>query len=517
MDGGNKELKQSEILLKAIDFFTQRVHIEQIMDFGFEFLKKLLILKSSALFIRKGNEFQLKKQTGYGISSYHIFSTKKLDELPLFHGRMVTKNFHSYFPNEVIELFQIELIVPLMIDTELTGFIVAAGKNGSEFNDDDLTMVDHLMKLINYSLENNQRFLDFQKINADLDQKIFNLFVINQSTKALLSELKLDKLYAIATDVFSEITGSAVTSFGIYDPLTNKIKMSGYRNVSSYNSYYTEFEITNRKYSSNIVLHLKEDLEAIKSLFVNWEELYKLDAEYIVFIVKDEILGLVTISKSINRDFYSRSDFELIESLASTTYIAITNARLFNEIKGQKEQIEKKFDGVTKLNKLIKTINSAQTKEELLTLTLQTLQLGFRVNKAFFAERVANGEYQIIKSIGLQGTEGQSYQLPETVKSKLSDDTIYDYKASNIVNYFSNEKLVQQFGEMNGIVLSPIIFNGYIPHTKQIDGFLVVLDTKENLKNEEITVIDTITKNISPLLNHMKKFEEIKEQYLMTP
>lgn len=515
MDGGNKGLEQFDILLKSIDFFTQRVYIEQIMDYGFEFLKKLLIVKSSALFIRNGKEFQLKRQDGYGISDYHFLSSRKLDELPLFHGRMVTKNINSYLPTEVIELFQIELVVPLMIDTELVGFIVATGKNDSEFNANDLTMVDHLMKLINYSLENNQRFLDFQKINADLDQKIFNLFVINQSTKALLSELKLDKLYAIATDVFSEITGSAVTSFGIYDPLINKIKMSGYRNVSSYMSYYTEFEITNRKYSSNIVLHLKKNLDAIKSLFVNWEELHKLEAEYIVLIVKDEILGLVTISKSINGESYSRSDFELIESLASTTYIAITNARLFNEIKGQKEQIEKKYDGLTKLNKLIKTINSAQTKDELLTLTLQTLQLGFGVNKAFFAERTANGEYCISKSIGLQETEGQSYHLPESIKSRLSDDTIYDYDASNIVNYFSEEELVQQFGEMNGIVLSPIIFNGYIPNNKQIDGFLVVLDTKENLKNEEITVIDTITKNISPILNHMKKYEEMKAQYLM--
>lgn len=517
MDRGNNRLERFDILLKAIDFFTQRVHIDQIVDYGYRFFNQLLTGESSALFIRNGKEFVLKRQVGYDINSYKISSSKKLDELPLFHGSIITKNIQSYYAPDVIETFRMKLVLPLIIDTELAGFIFSNGKEDAEFDNDDLMLVDHLMKLINHSLENNQRFLDFQKISSDLDQKIFNLFVINQSTKAILSELKLRELYSIATDVFSEITGSTITSFGIYDPLSNKIKMSGYRNVFSFNHYYTELELSTRKYTSNIVLHMQRDEAIIRSLFINCEALNMLKAEYIILIVKDEILGVVTIGKSINGDPYSSSDFELIESLASTTYIAITNAQLFNEIQSQKEEIEKKYSALKKLNRLIKTITSANTKDELLTLTLQTLQLGFGVTKAFISEKGDEGDYHIVKSVGLQDLNGKSYQIPEAKRNSLTEETTYDFEANRIYDYFANEEFFYQFGEVNGIVLAPIILNVHKPDSdKQIDGFIVVLDTQENLKNEEIIIIDTITKSISPILKQMKKLEEMEEQYMIS-
>ncbi|WP_017755712.1 GAF domain-containing protein [Calidifontibacillus oryziterrae] len=513
----NTKLKRFDVLLNAIDFFTQRFHVEQIMEFGYRFVNELLTLESSALFIREGNSFVMKTENGYHVNQYSLTSTKKLDEIPLFHGHIITTNLQSYFPAETIELFSIRLVVPLIIDTELAGFIVSKGKKNSELDSDDLSMVDYLMKLINHSLENNQRFLDFQKINSDLDRKIFNLFVINQSTKALLSELRLGNLYSNATDVFSEVSGSKVTSFGIFDPLTNKIKISGYRNVNSFSVYYTELELKERKYASpNIVLHIKEDLDLIKSLFVNWQEFENLDAQYIVLIVKDEILGVVTISEAVNGVSYSRADFELIESLAATTYIAITNAKLFNEIKAQKEEIEKKYKALSMLNKLSRTINSGKTKDELFSLTLQTLQLGYGVKKAFFSVRSKNNDYIIIKSVGLDDVDGQNYQIPQNVKDKLTIETYYNYESIRVSDYFTNHKLIEKFGDVNGIVLSPLFMENKLQLSKEtIDGYLVVIETNDNLKEEEILIIDTITKNISPILYQMHEKDELKKQYTM--
>ena len=56
-----------------------------------------------------------------------------------------------------------------------------------------------------------------QNAKSELDEKVFNLFAINQSSKVLLSELDLSVLYNLSIDVFSELTQSALTSFFLYD------------------------------------------------------------------------------------------------------------------------------------------------------------------------------------------------------------------------------------------------------------------------------------------------------------
>ncbi len=94
----------------------------------------------------------------------------------------------------------ISAIVPLITDGLLFGFIIIGSK---DFGDDDYIISEALMRLINTALENYSRYEDLSKVNKELDEKIFNLLSINQSSKALLSELQIDALYDLAVDVFS--------------------------------------------------------------------------------------------------------------------------------------------------------------------------------------------------------------------------------------------------------------------------------------------------------------------------
>ena len=66
-------------------------------------------------------------------------------------------------------------------------------------------------------MRNYKSYNELRAINESLDEKIFNLFAINQSSKALLSQLDLDSLYGLAVDVFSELTQSSATGFVLFD------------------------------------------------------------------------------------------------------------------------------------------------------------------------------------------------------------------------------------------------------------------------------------------------------------
>lgn len=516
MDQTNR-LYRYEGLLKAIEFFTQRFNTEQISEFAFEFSNEILTLNASALFIKENDEYILKKNRLYSFRECTIPNTKELRNFPSFFGNIVSNQFEAFFSEEIVEQFNLKLMIPLMIDNDMHGFILTDGKVVNHFDQDDYIIADSLMRLINNSLENSRYFDALKESNAQLDQKNFDLFTINQNTKAMLSEVTLEKVYAIATEVFSEVSGSRVTSFGIYDAINGKVKIKGYRNVANYQNYYTEIELVDTCYNEGpIVLHIERDAKIIHNLFVNYEEFEQLSAKYIVLIVKKEILGLVTLGEPVNREDYHPSLFELIESLSGSTYIAIKNAIMFDEIEVQKKTIERKFKVLTSLNKLVRNINHCKTIEELRHLTSKTLQLYFGVKKMFFCFE-QDGRYRITNSIGMEADD-TVFSINEEWVDSFCGETLYDFSGGAVTKYFDKEML-KILNDTNCVVMSPILTSkGLDPSLSEEDnrlpfGFLVVLEAKESLKEEEVLLIDTITKNISPIIYQIDQNSKMKQKY----
>jgi hypothetical protein len=575
-----------EGLLLAIEFFTQRFHIDQLSEYSFEFINEILTLNASALFIRDGDRFVMKQKRLYTDREYFIPYTGKLRRLVTFHGRTVKNDFAAFFEIKDVEHFDIKWVIPLMIDEHLHGFVISNGKIMGGFTDEDLVMSDTLMRLINNSLENSKHFYELQQLNYKLDQKIFNLFTINHSTKALLSELVLHRLHEIATDVFSEVSSSRITSFGVVDPITGKLKITGYRNVASYTNYYGDFELHTLVYSGPIVLHRERDQELICGLFVNPEELQQLEAEYIILIVKEQIIGMVTLSLPVNDRVYDESTFELIESLAASTFIAISNAMLFQEGNRQRERAEMKLKLLVTLNKLIRNLNECTTPEELCHFTLKTLHMSFGFRKLLiclrqgdryiveeaigwepsiaeegrgtndasaemdmdmdFAKAMATnmGEIRDIEmdtemdtelaramgidtgpflrdllateeiGVDMKGRIVLTLPLPEWAEACMEGETLSDYMADG-AKYFFREEVLQWMGTGNGVVIAPLTVGSRVvlAHDPYPQGFLIVLEAASSLQEEEVLLIDTVVKNISPVLHQMGVTQTIREQY----
>lgn len=505
-----------EHLLKAIDFFTQKFSLDQLSTYAFKFSNELLELNSSALFIKDNDEFKLKITKSYQFEEYSIKNSLKLQNIATFHGNVIISHFESFFESEPIDRFKPSIVIPLIIDEFLYGFIISSGKIDSDFDEDDYTICYSLMRLINNALENIKHMMDLKYKNKELDQKIFNLFAINHSSKTLLSELDLQSLYSIATDIFSEITTSKVTSFGIYDEISKSINIFGYRNISNFSRYYSKLKLHTNKYKySKVVLNMDLDLELIKSIFVNWKELYNLNTKYVVLLVKDTILGLVTLSDPVNESNYDKSTFELIESLSSFAYIALSNALLFEELRIKKEITEKKLNILSKLNKLIKNINHCINIDELCSLTLKTLNISFGIKKGFISF-IENDIYKIKYSTGLN-LENIYFNINDHWDDTFLGETLYSFSSEDISNYF-DYNLINSFGDTNCIVISPIILeNSFLYDTKYPIGYLVILETKNSLKEEELLLIDTICQNISPIIHQMNMVSSLKQNYIEDP
>jgi GAF domain-containing protein len=506
-------VNKSNVLIEAIDFFTQKFSIHQLSDYAFEFVNEVLALRSSAMFLKEGPSFVLKKQFNYHIHAYCIKDTPNLQRIATFHGSILTSNFEGYFEAEDIQALKPRLIIPMIIKDLLYGFMVSDCKDECYFSNYKLHLSKALMQLTNNALESSHNLEELQLTNKQLDQKVFNLFSINQSSRMLLSELNLNSLYSLSIDIFSELTSSRITSFGLYDEIRDRIVLRGYRDVYSPKKIHLEFQLEESCYVGyKVVFHYQKDKEQLLGIFKNYDDFQLLDAEYIVLIVKERVLGFVTISKPFNDRAYDQSLFELIEGLAASAYISFNNAMYFSEIDRQRKSIQQKLHALTNLNILIKNINSCSTLEELCDISVKTLQYSFGIKKALIAMR-ENDRYIIKNSLGYASSSSELM-----INHKWQDickDSVSCYIAEEASDYLS-AAFLEEAGGCSCLVISPI-------HTGNTDfeedslplGYIVVLATAQNLREEEVLLIETMANSIAPVIKHLQTVTHIKQEYIL--
>lgn len=510
-----------EALLMAIELFTQRFNTEQLTGFSLDMVSEIMKLQAAALFIRKDDRFVMKKAINMGLEHYVITDSEPLRQVATFRGHIITKELDEILQPEDIAVLQIEWFMPLIIDDKLHGFIVSKRNRRETFSNSDLIMSGALMRLINTSLENSLHLAELMSSNALLDQKNFNLFAINQSTKVLFSELSLPKLHETATDIFSEVTSSRITSFGTVDPLTRRLRISGFRNVTAYTQFHGEFELRRTRYNGPIVLHILRDQEMLKDLFVNFDLFGVLEAEYVVLIVKSEIIAMVTLGKPVNEERqYDDSTFELVESLANSAYISITNAILFKEVNYQRSSALQKLHMLQTMNRLVKNMNECSTPAELCYFTLKTLQLAFGVKKGVICLRTGQ-DYLVQHAIGFgnEETAGRLIMTTEALREESVEGlTISDYTHEGPAKYLPEEALAWM-GEGNCLVLSPLTVTNRVmldedPYPL---GLLIILETEKSLVEEETVLIQSVAANISPVLHQMRIVAKLKRKLVPDP
>ncbi len=495
-------------LVQAIDYFSQKLVFEQIIDAAFDFINELLLVDSSAVFVYENDGYYIKKVKGIAKKIGKIPVTTELGNLAAFNGNILyeREKIIKFFDPEIIDALAVNAAVPLIIEGNLYGFILFYNKSIGE---DDFIISEALMRLINNALENFSRYEKLARVNSELDEKIFNLFAINQSSKILLSELRMDVLYSISVDVFSELTRSKITGFVLFDEKSEKFVLKSYKDVF----YKTKDAHINLEISKSagidqnkviIDLGKAEDREYLNSLFDGASaQLEQLEAKYAVLILKQsQLLGLVTLSETVTGGEYSSGIFELIESLASSTYTALSNAMHFGLVNEQKALIQKKLDKLISLNSLTKNISSSIRMETLLETCTKTLQISFNTSKgAFCLYKKETNEFEIASTINLDNCSKKVITPNKKWKRIFEGDTVFAMGQQNLAGYVG-ESLAAEIGEAQGVLLIPV----YIDMMDiEILGLMAVFKYDDiQLDNEEnMLILETIAGSIAPVLNNL--------------
>ncbi|TCL00030.1 hypothetical protein EDC19_0010 [Natranaerovirga hydrolytica] len=511
-----------ESIFDAIEFFSQKFNMGQIIDYAFNFCNDLL--KPSEMVLWRLNEEQTEYIISHQKGIHHSFSfsyNEDYNKIVYFHaGLLYKKHIVDLLPNEIYNLYTPDFCIPLVMDKKFYGFITLKRTDEYPFHSEDYDLACALMNLFYNSLTHYFSSQTLENTKSKLDEKIFNLFAINQSTKAILSERSLVQLYDLAISIFSELTQSRFTTFFIKNPISENYDLTSYKDV---NEYTTNLDITLYEKpidEDNLPILVDMSNDFLRGLFVNKffngnEIIDKINPSYIVLLKKSsQLVGFVTLGKKVNDKDYDSSIFELVESLASATYVAINNAFYIEEINKQKNVINNKLNDLIKLNNLLKTINSAQSSQNIIKLVMRALTIHFDVEMGFFATYdQCNSAFNIAYGINIGENHNLNIGMFSSFNPLFEGDTIIEYKEDKVYSYFTRD-LIHSFNlSPSGVILVPVYING--KENLELMGFFAILRNKNNaiVTEENIVTFNAIATHIGPIIYQLKNTEAIKDNY----
>ena len=510
-------------ILEAISFFTNRLTYEQIIHASFDFVNELLTVNKSVLYLLDGDQYGKISSRNLPNAPDTIPQNPQLKNFALYVGNVVNgrENLETYFTTDILDKTEASVMIPLMLEHSLNGFILLSGRVTADFNDNDVSVSRTLMNLFNNALESNSRLMELQTANRELDEKIFSLFAINQSAKAMLTEHRLDELNQLAVDVFSELTLSANTAFFLYDTKSEKYALKAYRDVFHAGGTTPSIYLTLRPEAQAVTGRQivnaadENDVEYFSSLFEEGiSPLEVLKARYIVFIFGkgNEMLGFVTLGDTISGTDYKKSTFELVDSLASYTYIALSNAMLIKVVNDQKKLLELKLDRLITLNTLIKNINSAQTSKQMIDLAHETLTVSLGVENGMIALYQPENRQLLVSAATDNSLNGTIIPLTARLEPLLKGKVIFESDATLVSEYIGHD-ISDALQDKAGLLAIPMSLEHY---EIRLIGVIFIFRTYNSLLSEEenILTFESIANHMAPLLDGYINLDRKKQEYI---
>ncbi|MEW6608203.1 MAG: HD domain-containing phosphohydrolase [bacterium] len=264
---------------------------------------------------------QSRIKIGVGLAGWVAKHKKPL----LVYLGMNKPKFEKYLQSEEITSC---IAVPLKIREMLIGVFMLKRKSGENFTDDDVIVLDGLANQATIAIKD-------VKLYKAMEQKIAQLSVLSDITKAVVSTLNINEVLKLIVEATSRTMHTRMCSI----KLLAKQKLILSASIGLSNSYLKKGEIEVDASIENAVIKDKKPISVsnIKTDARIKNPEYALKEGIAAFLsaplmVKDKILGVITIY-SQKPYHYTEEEKEILITLASQSAIAIENASLFKTVK----------------------------------------------------------------------------------------------------------------------------------------------------------------------------------------
>lgn len=501
-----------DALLRAIDFFSQNLHLEQITQYGFRLFDDLIKPDQAVLYLKTESVFKAVYQTGYTVETPDIPYTKSHNDFAVYSGFILEHRdaMERFFETDILDLFEAEYIMPLISGNELLGFIFYNGSN--VVPKPDTAFMTRFNHLLNLALEKACRFHESEAMKGEIDKRLFNLASLSQTTKLLLSEFETEKIYNLCIDVIRELTSSSVTSFSTVDTVTGHLRTRAYKDIIQFDKKVFEFKLKdNTSVPHKVIYNVRTEFDSLSDIFTNAEAFIEAKAIYAVLLIKDNVVGCITIGEPVGATVYDEKLLSQIENVAGLVHLALTNARQYEQLLEQKLFMEKQAQLLKKINRSVKIINSAESLDELCQVSMDTLQYVFGVESGFIAA-YSDGMIEIKAPIGFNSDILEPI-CQEQIRFQINDELLISYTRPDLQAYFCSS-LADKLPDPNCLVIAPIRTTGW---RSEPLGCIVVLRMSTALREEHTILIDSLSDSIAPVVRQYYQIEDMKRKFKVDP
>lgn len=498
-----KKGERCEKLLEAIEFFSQVLHQDQLVEYGYQYIHQALCLESSLLYMKSDDKksLYLRGASDCETEVQRFDLTSKSKTLATKVGVILNDDLAVYLPEELIKKYQPNFLMPLIVADELIGLIIS-----NDWHDPDLEdyhFAEALKKLINNAFytgmqtEKNRQFMQL------MDRKLYDQMLLHQMMAHAITALELDQLIRHCVDGIRELTASGQTSFCLLEDHSENIVVKHYTDLKYFKKVHGTVIWNVTEQPVKMTYSVERDAKALALLFGQTDLFRRLGAQYVILLKCSPVIGFVTLGQPVGDQVYSQSTFDLIESIMSSICIAIENANHLSVLNDQKKLLNSTVESMTQLAHSIKTVNSAEDLSELSELVFRCMNLFAGIDQALLARRISAGTYIVSHSTDEAYIDWEFSLSPKCLE-QLEKGLVLDFAVDSLRDYVLG---FEPHSAGRNTLLAPID----IVHMEEggigPQALLVGLNMERQFLNYEVHYVETLASSVAPVFHQLDQRE----------
>jgi PAS domain S-box-containing protein len=230
------------------------------------------------------------------------------------------------------------LFVPLLADENVKGVLsIQDLDRENAFSESDVRLLRTLANAMSVSIENARLFDKTQLLLKETEQRAAELATVNTVSSAIASELDLDALIHLAGEQIRSMFKTDIVYIALLDQKSNIINFP-YQYGERLEPLQYGQGLTSRIIQSGQPLLINQEMD---------QQRRKLGATLVgrqarsylgvPIFVSGEAIGVVSVQDTTRENLFNENDQRLLSTIAANVGIALQNARLFDELKRQKQ------------------------------------------------------------------------------------------------------------------------------------------------------------------------------------
>jgi signal transduction histidine kinase/DNA-binding response OmpR family regulator len=226
--------------------------------------------------------------------------------------------------------------VPIPAGDDVIGVIDLESTERHAFDEDDARLLSTLASSMGVALENARLFGETKRLLTETNERAAELALINDVQRGLAERLDMQAMYDLVGDRIQAIFDAQVVDIGIHDPQTG---LMHFPYTIERGVRYPDEPVLLRSFRRGVI-------ETGRSMVVNESELLAEMAAGRVTVVQGEpaksmllapltsgsgVAGVISLQNLDHDEAFSRSDEELLTTLAASLSVALENVRLIDE------------------------------------------------------------------------------------------------------------------------------------------------------------------------------------------